>query len=158
MNVVKSRAFLRTAGLAAVLVASSGWAGAHAPKGDNEAQARFREDRAACMSGASNQDRQTCMREAQAALAESRRGSLSTGASSDDFRANAMARCDVQPERDRADCKAMARGEGTASGSVGQGAIVREHVRRVPAKRASEHGMKKHHSAMPHAAPASGPK
>ena len=41
--------------------------------GAADAQARYQQDRAACMSGQSNQDHATCLREAGAALAQARR-------------------------------------------------------------------------------------
>ncbi len=86
------------------------------------AQAAYRAERAACMSGQSQQDRATCLKEVAAALAESRRGGLTTG----DFQRNALARCDAQPESGREACRALARGEGTSSGSVEQGGVIRE--------------------------------
>ena len=44
----------------------------------SDAQSRYEKDRAACMSGNSNQDRATCLREAGAALVEARRDGLTT--------------------------------------------------------------------------------
>ena len=41
-----------------------------------EAQARYQQDRAACISGQSQQDRATCLKEAGAALQEAKRGRL----------------------------------------------------------------------------------
>ena len=91
------------------------------------AQATYQADRAACLSGSSAQDRQTCLREAGAALAESRKGGLDDhGANYDQ---NRLARCDSQPiPEDRAMCIRMMNGEGTASGSVDGGGIYRELV------------------------------
>ncbi len=88
----------------------------------SSAQATQRAERAACMSGQSQQDRATCLKEVAAAYAESRRGGLTTG----DFQGNAVARCDAQPASEREACRALARGEGTSSGSVEQGGVIRE--------------------------------
>ena len=46
--------------------------------GDANAAQLYQQDRAACTSGQSHQDRQTCLREAGAALYEARRGGLNT--------------------------------------------------------------------------------
>ena len=88
-------------------------------------QENYRQERANCMNGNTTQDRATCLREASAALQESRRHGLTTP--SGDVRAqNAVQRCQRQPKEDRADCERLALGQGTREGSVGEGAIVRE--------------------------------
>jgi len=97
-----------------------------------EAQARYRQDRAACISGQSHQDRATCLREADAALAESKRGDLSGGP--DRYEQNQVMRCEFHPAEDREFCLRRMRGEGTISGSVESGGIYRELRTTVPAK------------------------
>ena len=98
----------------------------------SEAQARYQQERAACMSGSSNQDRATCLKEAGAALGEARRGAL--GASSDaNLARNRMARCDALPAQEREDC-AVRMQHGTMSGSAQQGGILREIERPVPTR------------------------
>lgn len=105
------------------MVLATCWAGsAFAAEGGGSAQATLRAERAACMSGKSQQDRATCLKEVAAAHAESRRGGLTTG----DFQQNALARCEVQPQSEREACRALARGEGASSGSVEQGGMIRE--------------------------------
>lgn len=105
-----------------------------APIGQSAIDAQFRQERAACMAGQSAQDRSTCLREAAAALVEARRGALADHASADDYRRNALARCQAQPEKDREDCRALVLGDVTmTSGSVEQGGIFRERVTTVPA-------------------------
>ena len=96
----------------------------------SEAQARYKQERARCMSGQSSQDRATCLKEAGAALAEAKRGGLSTGAVGQ----NATARCDAQPTADKAACIARVQGAGTTSGSVEGGGIIRQTETVVPAK------------------------
>jgi hypothetical protein len=96
----------------------------------SEAQLRYRQERAACMSGASNQDRATCLREAGAALHEARRGGLSGG----DLDRNRTQRCAALPAQDREDCTMRMDGQGTTSGSVMQGGVLRELERPVPAR------------------------
>ena len=96
-----------------------------------DAQARYQQERAACLDGSSPQDRATCLREAGAALSEARQGNLSDGQGS--LRRNRVERCNVLPSDQRIDCIARMRGEGTTEGSVSGGGILREKVTIVPA-------------------------
>ncbi len=94
------------------------------------AHARYRQEMALCNSGQSNQDVQTCRREAGAALQEARQGGLAvTGI---DLQQNALLRCAAHQGIDRRACEARMRGEGTSSGSVGGGGILHETVIVVP--------------------------
>jgi hypothetical protein len=98
------------------------------------AQADYQRDRAACNSGQSGQDRATCLKEAGAALVEARRGGLDDGRGQ--LEKNRLLRCDSQPPQDRDDCVRRMNGEGTTSGSVEGGGILRELVTPVaPAQR-----------------------
>jgi len=90
------------------------------------AQSSYQQDRAACISGASNQDRATCLREAGAALQEAKSGNLE--GSSDDSEQNRFRRCDPLPPGDREDCVRRMNGEGTVSGTAEGGGIYRELV------------------------------
>ncbi len=97
----------------------------------SEAQAAYTRDRAECMSRKDGEDRATCLREAGAALQESKRGGLSNEQAQ--FESNRLARCDNQPAKDRDEC-VRRMNEGTMSGSVKEGAVVRELRTTVPAK------------------------
>jgi long-subunit fatty acid transport protein len=120
---------LHTLGLAAALVLAGA---AQAQTAERSAQAAYQQERAACMQGnTTNADRATCLREAAAAYAEARRGRLSNGVSDAQKRENALLRCQQQPASERADCERMARGEGKVSGSVAEGAVVKELVTRT---------------------------
>jgi hypothetical protein len=78
----------------------------------------------ACMSGATQQARDTCMKEARNAHADKARGVLDTEGS---LQANAMGRCDVfQSGEDRAACEARVLGMGPVDGSVAGGGLLRE--------------------------------
>lgn len=92
--------------------------------------ATIQKERADCLNGSSQQDRATCMREAGAAKQESQRGNLRD---SGDYQANASKRCAALPAAEKADCERRANGEGSVSGSVGGGGVVRELVTPVPA-------------------------
>jgi hypothetical protein len=96
-----------------------------------EAEARYQQELATCMSGKSQQDRTTCLREAGAALAEAKRGTLDTGMGR--YEQNQSMRCNFHPVEDREDCLRRMRGEGTVSGSVEGGGIYRELRTTAPA-------------------------
>lgn len=80
------------------------------------------------------QDRAACLREAGAARQEAQRGGLSNAGPGAESR-NALARCQLQPHADRADCEARVKGTGQTSteGSVMGGGLIRETVTPVPA-------------------------
>jgi hypothetical protein len=107
--------------------------------GQMGAEARYRADRAACLRGPASQDREACLREAGAVLAEARAAKRrpSPPQAEPDYAANALARCERMPERDRADCRLMMQGHGTRQGSVAEGAIMYELVTRSPVPAAS---------------------
>ena len=98
------------------------------PSGVANAQARYLKERAVCTSGQSNQDRATCLREAGAALAESKRGGLDKGGAS--YADNQRRRCESLTGGDRLACQERMQGKGTTSGSVAEGGIYRELVTR----------------------------
>jgi len=109
--------------LPAMLLASVA-VGANAlpPKED----ALYQQERAACLDGSSAQDRTTCLKEAGAARAEARRNKLDNGETQAQLRANALLRCKPVAESDRAACERMALGEGTRSGSVAAGGVLKQ--------------------------------
>ena len=97
----------------------------------SEAQQIYQQERAVCMSGKSNQDRATCLKEAGAALGEARRDNLGA-AKAGEIGKNRMARCDALPAADREDCARRMQGEGVTTGSAQQGGVLRELSRPVP--------------------------
>lgn len=96
----------------------------------DEAQLRYRQDMARCNNGQSNQDPATCRTEARHALAEARRGGLSSPGA--DLQGNAQLRCAAHQGIDRSACEARISGEGTVDGSVSGGGILRQSVIVVP--------------------------
>jgi hypothetical protein len=94
--------------------------------GASDARARYLQERAACESGQSHQDRATCMREAGAAYDEARRGRLNDGPAQ--YQQNALVRCNALPPGDREACLARMQGQGVTRGSVAEGGIYRELV------------------------------
>ena len=109
---------------ATMLISGTASAATHA----SEAQLRFQQERAACMNGQSNQDRATCLKEAGAAFAESKRDSLGRSDESA-LQRNRQMRCDAFKADGREDCLRRMGGEGVTSGSAQQGGILRELTR-----------------------------
>jgi hypothetical protein len=94
--------------------------------------ARMQRERAVC--DGVQQDRAACLREAGAARQEAQRNGLSS-ASPIAYDQNALARCQLQPVADRADCEARVKGTGMSSteGSVMGGGVIREKTTPIPA-------------------------
>jgi hypothetical protein len=89
-----------------------------------DATGSYQSEVQACMSGQTQQDRDTCMKEARNARAEKQRGHLETYGAHD---THAIARCDVhQVAEDKAACQARVMGMGNADGSVAGGGLIRE--------------------------------
>ncbi len=105
---------------------------AAATAGISDPQARYRQERATCMSGQSHQDRATCLQEAGAALQAAKRGHLDDGQGP--YEQNRLMRCAAHSAEDREDCVRRMRGEGTVSGSVEGGGIYRELRTTMPAR------------------------
>jgi hypothetical protein len=85
----------------------------------------YERERAACMTGATQQAQDTCLREATNAAAEKRNGEIGTAAQKQ-MTDNALKRCEALGGEDRAACAARVLGYGQASGSVAGGGVIRE--------------------------------
>ena len=118
-----------TVGATVALILAGGAAADNGAPSD--AQLRYQQERAACFTGQFIVDRETCLREAGAALLEARHGGL-TGGSEREFEQNRLIRCQALPPSDREDCARRMSGEGSATGSVEQGGILRELTRTLP--------------------------
>lgn len=89
------------------------------------AREAYAQDRQHCLSGRSHQDQQTCLREAGAALQEAQRGTLLSEGS--EYEQNKFVRCDYHKDpKDREYCMMRMRGEGTVTGSIEGGGLIRE--------------------------------
>lgn len=124
---------LRTRSMIAVLVAFGGLAAASAPASAQSARggSTYQQELSVC--GHNQQDRAACIREAGAARQEAARGGLT---SAPDYRANALARCNLQPPAERAACEARVLGDtgninASVDGSVMGGGVIRESVTTV---------------------------
>jgi hypothetical protein len=123
-----ARFLLALAGTAVVCIAAN----AADMSKKSEIESNYQRERASCLNGTSNEDRATCLKEAGAAREEARRGQLTDDRSAE--QQNAVARCTVLPESDRADCVRRVQGDGSVSGSAREGGIFRETVTTVPAR------------------------
>jgi len=97
-----------------------------------EAQARYRQDMAACNSGQTQQALVTCRREAGSALSEARRGHLNDAPGQ--YQQNALLRCNVHQGDDRLACEARMGAAGIVEGSAAEGGILRQGVVITPVK------------------------
>lgn len=86
---------------------------------------RYQAERAACESGRSSQDRETCLQEAINARAAARQGQLDDAPGT--YEKNAVARCEALPAEERDLCRRRALGQGENKGSVEGGGILREY-------------------------------
>jgi hypothetical protein len=86
---------------------------------------QYERERADCTTGKTQQPRDTCLHEAAAAYAQARRGTLvSKGDSAEQWAANALKRCEVQPAEERGLCERRVR-EGDVLGSVEAGGQIK---------------------------------
>ena len=93
----------------------------------SDARANYEQQRAKCISGQTNEDRATCLREAGAALEEAKRGNLNNQGN---YRANSKDRCDVFTGDERLACIARSGSKGVVSGTPERGGVLRESVTR----------------------------
>lgn len=113
------------AAAAATLLALSVAAQVNA-RGDTglDASRNTAQERAWCMANTVDVARVDCLKEAGAAQAEKRRGTLDTNTGS--YGANAVERCDVFEGTERVACQARVVGYGNASGSVQGGGVIKQ--------------------------------
>jgi hypothetical protein len=85
----------------------------------------YQHERQACNAGQTAESRELCIREAEAAQAERKRGT--PGPAPSELAHNALARCAVQKDaEDRAACEARVLGHGSSFGSIEGGGVLRE--------------------------------
>jgi len=109
---------------------STGTAHSAGPAGAASPHKTYQYDRADCNSGIAGPDKAACLREAGAALEEAKSGKLADA--NTNFESNRIQRCTYLREPDKGYCIRRMNGEGTVSGSVEGGGILRELVVTVP--------------------------
>jgi len=113
--------------LAVLLLAAGSAAAGPASNKLAGARANYQHERAVCLSGQSNQDRATCLKEAGAAFQDAKNGRL-YDVDRSDYQRNALLRCQQQVQAaDKEACERRMSGEGEISGSVAAGGILREY-------------------------------
>ena len=124
IDAARSRSSLVSFGVAALLAVTAATAQVTAGPTAIDATGHYEKEVQACMAGQTQQDRETCLREARNAQAEKKRGALDNAGAQ--FDANKMARCEPLAGEDKAACQARMMGYGNTSGSVAAGGVLRE--------------------------------
>lgn len=119
-----SRKSLMSFGVAALLAVTAATAQVATGTTGIDASGSYQQEVNACMTGKTQQDQATCLREARNAQADKKRGVLDNSGAQ--FEANATARCDVLQGEEAAACQARAMGYGSTTGSVAAGGVLRE--------------------------------
>lgn len=118
------------AAMLALILAQAALGAQPAARADLDASKVYAEERARCQGGAV-EDKAACIREAGAALQEAKAGKLADANTS--FESNKVARCGYLKGDDKEYCVRRMNGEGTTSGSVEGGGLLRELTVTVPA-------------------------
>lgn len=135
MHIPSTRRVATLLAAAAALVALPVWATppANGVPSRLSLEASYRQDRAACLSATSQHERSSCLREAGAVRDAARRGRSTPSETPETLARNALQRCKDLPRDRQILCERMVRGEGSASGSVAGGGVLRELVTDLPA-------------------------
>jgi hypothetical protein len=119
-----SRKSLVSFGVAALLAVTAATAQVATGTTGIDASGSYQQEVNACLTGKTQQDQATCLREARNAQADKKRGVLDNAGAQ--FDANATSRCNVMSGEDKAACQARVMGYGNTSGSVAAGGVLRE--------------------------------
>ena len=120
----RSRKSILSFGVAALLAMTAATAQLATGTTGIDASGNFAQETQACMTGRTQQDRETCLKEARNARADKKAGVLDNAGAQ--FDQNAAARCEVLQGEEKAACQARVVGFGSTSGSVAGGGVVRE--------------------------------
>jgi uridine phosphorylase len=124
---IKTTIAVCSAGIVMLIAVVAAAAQSTAQGARSSPQAVYQAERAACMRRAAGVERQSCLREMDAAQKEAKRGGL-TASNEAVYEKNRLARCQVHKTvEDRAMCERLIK-EGTVSGSVEGGGIYRELI------------------------------
>ena len=119
-----SRKSLVSYGVAALLAMTAATAQVATGTTGIDGTGSYQQEVNSCVTGKTQQDQATCLREARNAQADKKRGVLDNAGAR--FEANASARCDALAGEDKAACQARLMGYGNTSGSVAGGGVLRE--------------------------------
>ena len=124
LHKARSRKSLASFGAAALLAMTAATAQVATGTTGIDASGSYQQEVNACMTGKTQQDRDTCLREARNAQADKKRGVLDNSGAK--FDSNAAARCDVLVGEEKAACQARMMGYGNTTGSIAGGGVLRE--------------------------------
>ncbi len=119
-----SRKSLASFGVAALLAVTAATAQVASGTTGIDASGSYQQEVNACMTGKTQQDQATCLREARNAQSDKKRGVLDNAGAQ--FESNAATRCNVLTGEEQAACQARVQGYGSTSGSVAAGGVLRE--------------------------------
>jgi hypothetical protein len=119
-----SRKSLASFGVVALLAMTAATAQVATGTTGIDASGSYQQEVNACMTGKTQQDRETCLKEARNAQADKKRGLLDNASAKPDN--NAAARCSVLTGEEKAACQARLLGFGNTTGSVAGGGVLRE--------------------------------
>ncbi|WP_427913683.1 hypothetical protein ACPWT1_01545 [Ramlibacter sp. MMS24-I3-19] len=127
-HALRSRKSLLSFGAVSLIAMSAAAAQVAGAPGDTgiDDTGNYQHEVQACMSGQTQEARDSCLREARNAHADKQKRDLDAGATPKDRQANAMARCEPLSGEDKAACQARVLGYGEKSGSVAGGGVLRE--------------------------------
>ena len=126
MSLVQTRSRLLPVRAALLTMLALACCIATAADGSPGAKARYQAEKTACIDGQSHQDSATCLKEASAALAESK--TRPARPAPVDYEQNALIRCKTLQGDERDACQRRIAGEGSSSGSVEGGGVLRQVV------------------------------
>ena len=120
----RSRRSLVSFGVAALLAVTAATAQVASGTTGIDSSGSYQQEVNACMTGKTQQDQATCLREARNAQSDKKRGVLDNSGSQ--FDSNAATRCNVLTGEEQAACLARVQGFGSTTGSVAAGGLLRE--------------------------------
>ena len=120
----RSRRSLVSFGVAALLAVTAATAQVASGTTGIDSSGSYQQEVNACMTGKTQQDQATCLREARNAQADKKRGVLDNAGAQ--FDSNAATRCNVLTGEEQAACQARVQGFGSTTGSVAAGGLLRE--------------------------------
>ncbi len=125
----RARHGLAVAALALTVPAWAAGTPGKAPAGNST----YQQERAACAAVGSNEARTSCLRDIGAARQQAQQKGTPRSPSAEQLQENALKRCDVHTGlEERAICMRMVSGDGSVSGSVSGGGLLRELETPIP--------------------------
>jgi hypothetical protein len=123
-DIARSRKSLVSFGVTALFAVTAAAAQVVSGNTGIDASGSYQHEVQSCLSGRTQEDQATCLREARNAQAERQRGDLQVPGAQ--YQANAVQRCNALAGEDKAACQARMMGYGETSGSVAGGGVLRE--------------------------------